>query len=250
MALSPAHYLQACIDAAEGKRKATRAMNIGTIGHRLLLGQRDGHRIVKWDGERRAGNVWKEFEAANEGCDIVTAREWAAAELVAQAVREDSVAGPLLSGARYEVPLKWTDGSIACATDGVDVIGRGFIADLKFTNSAEPQKFQRHALNMAWPWQMAFYADGAIANRIDIGMGVLLIAAECQPPYPVTVHILDAPLLEHGRKTYRGWLERLRVCEENDYWPAYANGIVPFTLPPWLDEDTAGIAGDDDEAAA
>ena len=249
MALSPAHYRQACIDTAEGKRKPSRAMNVGTIGHRLLLGQRDGHRIVKFDGARRAGKAWETFAAEHEGCDIVTAKEWADAEAIVAVAREDEVAGPLLSGARFEVPLRWSDGSIACATDGVDVVGRSFIADVKFTNSAEPQKFQRHALHMAWVTQLAFYEDGARARGLDVSMGVLLIAIECTPPYAVTVHMLDGPLLEHGRKTYRGWLERLRVCEENDHWPGYASGIVPFTLPPWLDEE-AGVVAADDEAAA
>lgn len=249
MGLSPAHYRCACIAAAEGKRRRTREISVGTVAHYIILGQRDGHRIVRYDGERR-GNAWKAFQAEHPNEDIVTSKEWASAELVAQAVREHPVSGPLLTGARFEVPLAWTDAGFQCATEGVDVVGRGFIADLKFTNSAEPRKFQRHALNMSWATQMSWYDAGARANGLDTSMGHLLIAAECVPPYPVTVLALTPPLLEYGQKTYVRWLERLRVCEENDHWPEYASDILPFDLPPWLADEGVGYEGSDDSEVA
>ena len=58
-----------------------------------------------------------------------------------------------------------------------------------------------------------------------------------------TASPLDA--LDQGRRMYRTWMETLLVCEASDAWPAYAQGIVPLSVP---DNDVELDFGD--EAAA
>lgn len=241
MARSPAHYLEACREAIYGVNEPTRAMRVGTGAHLLTLGQRDGHRVVRFDGDKRVGEKWKEFAAEHEGAEILTAPEWDEAVAIADAVRRDPIAAPLLLG-RHEVPLSWNDGGIHCSTDGVDVIGDGWIADLKTTTSTHPTKWIRQALQMHYPAQLVFYNEGAKANGIETTHGLYVIGVEACAPYAVTVLRLTAASEEYGRRCLAQWLEQLRRCEENDFWPAYTQAIVDLDLPPWMteiDEDAA-----------
>lgn len=243
MALSPLHYAEACRAACLEQNEPTRQMRVGTGAHFQLLGPRDGHRIVAFEGDTRTGAVWKSFAAEHEGAEILTAPEWADATAIAEAVRRDPIAAPLLEG-RHEVPLRWDDGGITCATEGVDIVGKGRLVDLKTTPSTEPEKWKRHAFGMHYPAQLMFYAEGARQNGIDVHEGLYLIGVESCPPYAVTVLKLTPATEDHGRRCVALWLEQLRRCEENDFWPGYTQQVVDFDLPPWM------VAVDDDSEAA
>ncbi len=148
---------------------------------------------------------------------------------------------PFLVG-RKEVALQWNDAGISCATDGVDVVGDlGFLADLKITNSSQPQKFERTSANFFYHAQMAYYRTGAHANKIDTSNGLFLLACESKPPFACTVFELNERMVDQGLRSCAIWLERLRLCEENDHWPEYAQSPVPLDLPAWMGD------GDDEE---
>ncbi len=241
MALSPAHYRVAC----ETPIETTRAMRVGTVAHNIVLGPRLARPLIRFDGDTRTTKDWKAFVLEQPpGAEIVTAPEWADGEAIARAVMADPVARPLLEGQRFEVPLKWTDGGIECATDGVDVIGGllgGYLADLKTTSSTEPDKWKRHAWNRHYMSQLAFYEAGAKANGFKTDRGLFIIGVEATAPFAVTVLKLSNQMVEQGRKCVALWLERLRACEESDFWPTYVQSIVDFDLPAWVPQ-----ADDDD----
>src|SRR5690606_13850553 len=79
---------------------------------------------------------------------IVTAEEYRRASECAEAVLAHEEAGPLLTGLT-EVPLQWELLGRSCAGQ-LDVIGDGFITDLKTTACAEQDWFTRQALRMAY----------------------------------------------------------------------------------------------------
>lgn len=238
MARSPAHYR--C--AVEQPREPTRAMRVGTVVHRLVLGERPGHLVKRFEGEARRGKEWLAFVEANPGAELVTAPEWAEAEDIAAAVMSDPVATALLQGTATEAALEWEDAGTECGTSGVDFIGRGLLGDLKITTNVEPEKWQRHALNMLWHAQVVWYRNGARANGRDVSRGLFLLGVENTPPFVVTALELSEPVIELAEKTIALWLEKLRVCEENDFWPGYVQSPVPMVLPAWM-------GGDDDHEA-
>jgi hypothetical protein len=48
--------------------KPTSSMLIGTVVHFLVLGSRPGAKpLVRYDGDRRSGRAWEDFEARHEG---------------------------------------------------------------------------------------------------------------------------------------------------------------------------------------
>lgn len=220
IALSPQHYVAAC----QRELHDTAPMRFGRLVHTIVLG---GPPSAVWDGERR-GNAWKEFQAANEGREIVTRKEVDEATRVANAVMSDPVAAPYLVG-RTEYGVEWSLFGRKCATRGIDILGDAFIADLKTTNCAQPDRFRRAALRMGYHAQLAMYRTAAesLGRRINEG---ILIAVETKPPYAVTVHRLREPALEEGAKILRLWMERLRNCEEANEWPGYAQDVLDFEI--------------------
>jgi hypothetical protein len=238
--LSALHYRCAC----EGGVKATRPMNVGSVAHALVLGEkRRGRPLTVYPGERK-GNAWKDFaaQAMVDGKEVVTVKEYEAARPIADAIIHHPLACELLNGAKLEVPMQWETAGVECATDGVDILGPDYLAELKTTHTAEPERFKRHALAMLWHAQLAWLSEGSGLNGL-IPKRHLIIAAEVTPPFPVTVLELEPELLLHGAKSVTLWLEKLRACEETDLWPAYTQSIVPFPAPEWL----SGQEEDDDE---
>jgi len=237
---SPAHYLT----ARQRNKEPTRDMLVGTVVHHLVCGPHKSKPLVRYDGDERKGNVWKDFakakKAEHPGCDIVTAKEWADAEPIANAVLADPVARELLVGAHREVPLKWKSGPVDRETHGIDIVGANYIADLKRTSCTDPAAFSRHAAKHHWHCQLADYSEACAQNGINTSGGVYLIGVEPKPPYAVTVLRLGVLDLELGAKSLAKWLERLIVCRENDHWPTYVQRITEFEMPAW-------IGGDDEE---
>lgn len=238
--LSPAHF-RASVEASH-LFEATRDMRVGTVVHELVLGPHKTKPLFLYDeGLERKGNAWKEYEkkkkAEHPGCEIVTQAEWDDAKLIADAVKADPVARRILEGTRREVKLSWESGGIACETDGIDIVGVGYIGDLKRTSCTEPEGFSRHAAKHHWHVQIAFYDEGARLNGIDTSKGLYLIGVEPVPPYAVTVMRVPQETIEIAQRVYVKWLERLRIARENDHWPTYTQTIVDFILPPWMQPD-------------
>jgi hypothetical protein len=240
MARSPAHYKVAC----ETPFVPSKSMRVGTIAHRLILGARDGHRIVCFDGDRR-GKAWTAFAAEHRDSEIVTGSEWLQASAIAAAVSRDPVAQRLLDGSKFEVPLKWKDAGFACSTEGVDFIGFDFLGDLKTTSTTQPAKWSRQAFSMVYYAQLAWYQNGARANGHKI-RACYALGVETTPPFAVVSLEATTELLELGRREIVLWLERLRTCEDNDHWPTYVDASIPWEPPAWMAE--AGAEGDDGEA--
>src|SRR5579883_3076116 len=199
-ARSPAHYRHAVL----APREATRAMRVGTLADRLILG---GTLPPIYPGDRR-GTAWTTFAAKHAGEEICTQAELEDAEPIASAVKANALAMAYLTG-RAQVPLRWEMQGVPCATRGVDVVGDGWISDLKITSTTQPDRWTWQARRMLYLAQLAFYAEGARQNGIDTSKGLFLVGVEAAPPHPVTVLRMTARAIEAGDKAVHLWLERL-----------------------------------------
>jgi hypothetical protein len=237
---SPAHYRAALATPWEGS-PSTR---IGSIVHHMVLGPSTQTPVILFDGADRRAKGWKEFHASHKDSHtIVTRSEWDEAEPIANAVKSSELARQYLDGARYETPLTWEYGGLQRATRGVDIIGAGWIADLKTARCAEPRKFMREACNMFYHAQAADYREACRANGIACDE-VYILAVETSAPYPVVVFKMVPEVLELGLRLIDKWSEKLRQCQDADQWPGYAQSAVDFEAPAWM---TAGEDEDEDE---
>lgn len=223
MARSPAHYRS----ALETPRADTPSMRLGRLVHTLVLG---GPPFVVFDGTRR-GKAWTDFEAAHGGLEIVTVDEEAVALEIAASIRASDVAQMLLGG-MHELELSWEIAGRKCA-GRLDVLGHDgkYVTELKTTTDAEPGRFMRTASRLAYPSQLDWYGNGLVAAGMVAPENYYIVAVETKPPYVVTPFEVTPHALELGRRTWRSWFERLRVCEESNSWPGYTLDIYPLDVP-------------------
>lgn len=230
MARSPLHYAAATVEE-------TMAMERGSAVHSLVLG---GQQVLPWEeGRPRRGTDFEAFEADHPGALILTAKAFDEANAIAQSVLSNPLAMSRLDGA-HETEHSWKFGARECA-GRIDSLGE-YLTELKVTASADPQKVMWQALKMGWFAQLAWYLDGLNLSGVDVKQLPRLVAVEPKPPYAVTTFRLTPASVDQARCTYRGWLERLLVCEATDDWPPYAQGEVDLDVP---DNDVALDFGDE-----
>ena len=216
MALSPAHYrAQFEIEDDDSPQK-----KLGRLVHALVLG---GNYVV-YDGERRGG-AWNTFREAHAGEEIVTVKEYDTASRMANAVLSHEDAAELLRG-EHEVELQWSLNDRLCG-GRVDVIGPGYVTELKTGASAEPGMFRRSGARMGYHAQLSWYAHGARSCTMDVKTAHI-VADESKWPHVVTTFDVTERALEHGTQQWRLWWERLMACEAANVWPAYTQTRVEF----------------------
>ena len=236
IARSPLHYAAATVEE-------TMAMEMGSAVHSLVLG---GQTVLPWTKKSEAGNAcprrgkdYDAFEAANPGALILTEDAFNEANAIAEAVKANPLAMSRLAG-EHEAEYAWRFGARDCA-GRIDALG-DFLTELKVTASADPQKVMWQALRMGWFAQLAWYYDGLAQRGIVVKELPRIVAVEPKRPYAVTVFRLPPHALEMARRTYRGWFERLLVCEATDEWPPYSQSEVELDVP---DNDVALNFGED-----
>lgn len=242
MAKSPAHYFAALRRNANVQSDV---MRFGVLVHTLVLG---GQGYAAYDGHRR-GKEWDAFRKAraNRGKMLVSRAELLRARKVARAVKNDPIAGPLLKGKR-EQEIFWDHAGRRCG-GRIDVIGTGgqWIADLKTAATADPAFFPRAALRMHYAAQLSWYREGAHLNGLMApDVPAYVIAVEPVEPFAVVVYRIGDAALELGERSWRAWIERVRVCEDSNFWPGYTQTIAALDVP---EEDSFALTIDGEEIA-
>lgn len=129
----------------------------------------------------------------------------------------------------------WTDEEIQIdCRCRPDLVSDKAIIDLKTTQDASPEGFQRQAYNLGYDIQAAFYIDGLKANDLKIDKFVF-IAIEKEAPFAIEIYLASEAFIAHGRKRYRAALAKYRACDANDSWYGYSPDPVNIlTLPNWV----------------
>lgn len=240
-AKSPAHYLQAITT----EREDSRAMRIGRAVHALVL----GGAYDRFDGNDRRAKGYAEFERNAKSDTVLTNPEYFEALRIATAVQDDLEAARALSGTR-EMLLETAVGKRAVrgtpdAFDLDDLV----LSDLKTTKSADPSEFSRHAVNMNYVGQLAWYRMlVGLVHGVDIRT-FRLVAVETTAPYCVTVLNVPLDMVEEADKVNRTWFERLIECESTDSFPGYTGGKVIELVRPRNKTDHSVMTDELEDAA-
>jgi len=230
IARSPLHYAAATVEE-------TMAMETGSAVHSIVLG---GAPIHAWEeGRPRRGKEYEAFVAdLPPGAIVLTAKAFAEAHAIAEAVKANRIAMAALDGDR-ELELRWRFGNRWCA-GRMDAVPLDGVTELKVSRTSNPADFVWHALRQGWLAQDVWYLD-ALAASGRMLEHARIVAVEPKPPYAVTTFKLSARTIDQARKTYRLWFERLRVCEDAGEFPPYAQSEVELDVP---DNDVALDFGD------
>lgn len=238
---SPAHYENYVTNPPE----PTPAMQLGTAFHTALLEpDRFGETFVvapKFDRRTKDGKAAAEaWEAENAGKTALTAEQMEAIQSMAYLVRCHTGAAKLLSSGLAEMSGFWVDPGTGieckCRPDWLAMEGNTItgIVDVKTCCDASADGFARSIASLGYDVQAAFYQDG-IKTLTGRTIPFYFIAVEKDAPYAVAAYKAGDEVIEVGRAKYRGALQLLKWCRENDRWPAYQpNGeIETINLPRW-----------------
>lgn len=266
-------YNQHVVKPPALRQPPTRAMELGTILHRLILEDeslnvipaevlnRDGYRMGKayrqWKADTiRCGKALCLEWADYPGCEWVTPRE--AADLVGmqEALNQEPVASQILAASGdVELSLFWSDPvsvlPLRARLDKVSAGAKGgLVTDLKSTH-VDPfneWEIEKHILRLQYHRQAAWYLDAASAYYGEPIKDFWLVFAQSEFPYRVSVVPLHEDAIERGRTENRLALADLRKRLDTDDWkPARHGRYGKIGLPAWYYEKEVehGICDED-----
>jgi hypothetical protein len=224
---------------------STKSKDLGTATHLAIL---EPHRmatdIVVWP-EARRGNGWKEFEARNSMCQILTTSEMETVVGMRDSVRGYAPAMRYLKHGYAEVTMRWIDPASGRQMHGrIDwltfVDGQWTLVDVKTTRDSSQRRFGQDAYKYGYHIQFGLYVDGFFFLIREMPRFVV-IAVESKPPYEPAVYSVSDEILELGHDEYTSAISTITGCEEAGIWPPALQMEQPLVLPRWA------MPSDDDD---
>ena len=205
-------------------------------------GKSYGHDTAKFAEWMQAVGPGKSFVTTDQDAKI---RACSAAILKRQAARVF-----LEAPGENELSIVWVDAATGILCKGRIDAARptwGSIGDLKSTQNASKEEFQRSIETYGYDRQAAWYLDGARAVYELTGDPILkdiaafaFICIEKEPPYGVATYCMrdasESPswaTLQVARDENARLLRIVRNCRETDTWPGYDNDFEDITTTEW-----------------
>jgi hypothetical protein len=207
---------------------ATRDQEKGTSTHAMVF---NTQQCVVYPGAKRQGKEFDRFADEHDGCRIILQGEYDIASRMSDSVRRNKLARELIEGqgVTFEQTILWSqDGRMCRGTP--DVVGPGYVADLKTGRSSNPKRFKWDARKFFYDSAMAWYRRAVPQARESF-----LIVVEKTKPYPCTVFRLNERSLQAGNDLCDRWFELLLECERTGEWPDYSERIVELDIPLRVD---------------
>jgi hypothetical protein len=233
---SPAHYLRYKLRPDE----PSPAMEWGKAVHKIILEQDtfddkyfiidEGAIMAELQDNKspRATKVYKDWYASQQEAagdrKMWNRGEWTVLQRIRDEVWSNPQTTPYLVNSRKEVELNGEIHGVRFI-GYADILGDTFIADVKTTQSAHPQDFQRTAFNGLFHLQAAVYSELTGINNFSF------IALEATADPIVQVYKMDTEYLSYGKALLRS------ICERFKMWDGTADGYAStelmLTAPRW-----------------
>lgn len=220
-----------------GKRP-TRAMDIGTLAHALLLGRGKSIAIIDADDYRSKAAQAARDEARERGLVPVLARERDHADAAVVAIRERLADLGITLAGDSEVAVEWSEpsnaGPVLCR-GMFDHLDGARIIDLKTTHNAEPEAFERAMVSRGADIQHAAYLSALESLRPDLvgRCEMVFVVAELDPPHALLVGSPAGDMIELGERRWRRAVETWARCLRDDRWPGYPTRRHDLHAPLW-----------------
>lgn len=230
----PAMY-KAWLDDDEEKKDSA-ALSFGSLTHLLTLQPElfgSQYAIQELPLTTKEGKAWR--ASLPEGVELVKVGDYEKAQLMAEAVRDHPQAKMLFQNYVAEEAIYWTLDGVPCKAkpDIVSEInGRRFLADLKTTESANPEAIRKSIAKWGYHRQAAWYLSGmeAVGKPCD---EFIFIFVDKNAPHLVTMCMLDEEALSQGMQECLRAVETLKECQATNSWPCYTRDIITLSLHKW-----------------
>jgi hypothetical protein len=171
------------------------------------------------------------FAEITQGKKIIKPEHMDSCENIAGKVRENKAARFLLKDGQAEQSVYWVDEvtGVLCRVRP-DYLSSVACLDVKSTEDASKEAFERSIWNYGYYISAAFYLDG-IKAVMGIDMPFVFIAWEKFAPNAVAFYAADEDMIAIGRREYRRLLNIYAECQRKGQWPGYPEAIQPIGLP-------------------
>lgn len=236
---SPLHAWHEHPKLGGASRKRTRAMDLGTVVHTLVLGEGKRFAILDHDDYRTKAAREDRDAADASGHAPILRREYDVASAAADAIRARlrSDHGIALAGAS-EVAVTWLEpssrGPVRCRAM-FDHVDGARIVDLKTSHSAEPEAFERAMVSHGYDIQHAAYLRAleslqpAYVGRTEM----VFVVAEIEPPFAMMVGSPAGDMAELGERRWHRAVETWARCLATNEWPGYPTRRHDLHAPAW-----------------
>lgn len=212
----------------------------GSCAAELKSGARKGEKCgatgsLRVDGEWYCGKHKPDSEP--DTIDVLSYEEYRACVGMRDAMRSHPRIRRLLEAdGRNELTVVWDD-----AETGVRCKARldrlvhefgGVVLDVKTTQDARADEFERSVFHWGYFRQLGFYQDGLTAHGFEM-KHLVIAAVEKTAPWAVAGFRLSDAAADAGREELRILLRRYAECMEKDEWPAYPADIRELSLPSY-----------------
>ena len=212
---------------------------------------------VKADGSKAdnptATKAWKDavFEAKRDGLTVISGQLLAKAQSLTAAIERHPEASRLLAQATgHEVSAYADHPSGARVRARFDLIGPGFIGDIKTARDADPETFGRTVNGLLYHVSAANYLDIARANGLTVDRFDLIVVEKEPTPggdYRVSVMEIHPDAIDKGRELMALACDRWLALGKRVDLPGYGDDRhvidLPFYAYDHLDDiDLEGIA--------
>ena len=200
------------------------------------------------DIRSKLNQQWKNFGlpawAEKKGINFVTKEDWEKAIAMCNSVMNHEPARILLKAKenRFEQKIKWKVNDEEC-TGVIDIDNPFFIADFKTARSAYPPEFKKQVIWNDYWIQGGMYVDGSKQGKDipqDDWKDYFLIAVEKEPPYLVSVNMIEKEFIAMGINRYRLLVDSYKIAKHNlnrgyEFWSPFGeDGIFKINVPTWM----------------
>ena len=146
----------------------------------------------------------------------------------------------LLETGVREQTILWSDKQtgLPCKARLDFLTSRRHAVDIKTTVNAEPSAFAKEIYRYDYHLQGAHYTSGGRHTGLFNDESFIIVAIEKSPPYPISVHILDAYGLGVGDQWREHLMKRYKDCTVSNNWPSYPIEAAVAMPPEWLNVPT------------
>lgn len=239
-------YHRQFVLAVESDIEPNDAMNIGTIGHAVLLeGKTISESVVVIPADvlakngARSGNAWKDFAAEHAGKVLLKAEQVAEATASVEAVLAHPFIRKWLGRDRdclKEHSVYWpekSDRECRCRPDWwFPLLGDNIVFDFKFTADASPKAFTRRINDGEYWLQDAHYSAG-IQSVTGYPVSFFFIAVDVGLNPAVGIYNLDPTTRADANEDRKKTLSDIAYCErENDWREPWEKQVETIELYP------------------
>jgi len=232
---SPAHAKAGMSDEQNG------AMRLGTVWHKIVLGKGDEFAISPYDAYRTdEAKAWRD-EQVEAGLVPIKRKEFDIAQAMADRLFEQighhEIGDVFAQPGQSEAVVIWQDQDVDCRCM-IDRMPEDIHAlyDLKSTECASVDAFQRTAFTHGYHLQAHFYTRGvaAVTGRDPMDIPFRFVVQESSPPHFINVIEMDGEALFMAEEQIEKALRIWKRCTDTGKWPGYGHRVRLIDPPGYM----------------